>query len=248
MNNSILRLSLFSALIVTTDGAVIYSHDGEANPTTEGWGRFEEAGAGAGLTQERSLPGEAWRIQDVSSVVGSYVHYRREPSPKLNALAASIGWELSTTIRLPDNAPNLNSANGFFVSYSREGVSYQMFFTRTANGDPRVTVRGDFGGSYTLEGLGDSDFHSYSLVYDPVEMSVDLYVDGVERISNYLGENDGLEDRIGWGASGGSPQAMADFAEVTFSVPAIPEPSTPLLMVLAGGMLTIRRSRRGEAL
>ena len=57
------------------------------------------------------------------------------------------------------------------------------------DGDPiveLVTDNSQGGISFVLEGSGGG-YHSYELIYDPLAASADLFVDGIEQISDYTG-------------------------------------------------------------
>lgn len=44
------------------------------------------------------------------------------------------------------------------------------------------------GDQYTVTG-GAGKYHTYEMFYNPSDATVDVFVDGVERISNYAGLN-----------------------------------------------------------
>jgi len=70
--------------------------------------------------------------------------------------------------------------------------------------------------SYTLQGAG-STYHSYSLVYDPFEQNADLFIDGIERISNVTGEAQPLATPfIFWGSGDSISTGNANYATVEF--------------------------------
>jgi hypothetical protein len=93
---------------------------------------------------------------------------------------------------------------------------------------------------FALEGAGDG-YHLYQLRYDPVSASADLFVDGVERLSNYFGVPGINVPRVGWGAGGGPGTGQGNFAAVRFAV--VPEPGTAAItcVLLAVGALVRRK-------
>ena len=70
-------------------------------------------------------------------------------------------------------------------------------------------------------------YHVFSLVYDPVAGSADLFVDGVERLSDYTG-NSVAAQLVEWGTGSSGTNGSANFNLVKFSI-ARPLPSWRLL-------------------
>ena len=114
------------------------------------------------------------------------------------------GWTLSTRLRVVDTP----DAVDFSVSanFNVDTINYGFAFGSEADGDPIVLLTTGFDGlnavgpTFTLEGSGGG-YHQYDLVFDPVSGTADLFVDGIERISEYGGYTfvNGLE-RISFGA------------------------------------------------
>ena len=124
--------------------------------------------------------------------------------------------------------------------------SYQMHFGTAANGDAIVELvlaSGNIFGTYTVP--GGSVYNTFELLYDSSAGSADLFVNGVEQISNYNGFalNQTL---VAWGDGSTQPNptniSSAYFSNVTFSV--IPEPSSAFMILSAGVILCLRRRVR----
>ncbi len=70
--------------------------------------------------------------------------------------------------------------------------------------------------TYTVEG-GAGSYHDYDLVYDPVAGSADLFVDGVEVLSDYMGFPRDL-NRVLWGAGQSSSTGHAYWNKAWFGI------------------------------
>jgi hypothetical protein len=102
--------------------------------------------------------------------------------------------------------------------------------------------------SLALDGLGGG-YHLYELVYDPASASADLFVDGVERLSNYAGNVAVNTPTAWWGSGGGPGTGQGNFAAASFNVSDVPEPGSAAIMgvVLATGALVRRKHLRARA-
>lgn len=218
----------FSA--VASQAAVVFNHSGSIDPATEGWTVDNNQAATA------AIGSDSWRLRDTSPS-GGWTHYRQVPDAATNVAASTGGWILTTEARFVDNTPRPNSAGAMFADYIAGGAGFAMLFHRESDGDPTVT----FGGSsFTIEGVGELVYNEYSIVFDPGAGSADLFVNGVEQISDVPGTATVAADRVAWGASGTVTEGVGDFAAVSFEV--VPEPSTSALIV--GSALILLRCRR----
>ncbi len=125
-----------------------------------------------------------------------------------------------------------------------------MTFGSDADGDPTVLVATGFGGgtftgpTFTLEASGGG-YHLYTLVFYPVAGSADLFVDGTEQISNYLGHTVGAGSKeVDWGGSQSTTTGQGNYNLIQWNI--VPEPSTALL--LASGLVAMAVGRRRRAL
>lgn len=228
-------------LAVTSRGTTIYQHTGAQDPTTEGWVAI---GAGTGVTtgavfNDLGTGTDAWFVNDSSTVGGSFTVYSQTPTAEINTQAATLGWTLSVVLRMAGSSVPSPFDGGVFADYINGTTDYSMSFEREADGDPTVYLLG--GGSFTLEGAGDSSYNLFELVYNPAAGSADLFVNGVERVGGYTGTPTALS-RVGWGANGSSTTGIGNFSEVSFFV--VPEPSRSV-MVLLGFSVWLTRRRRG---
>lgn len=228
----------FGSLVWAANAAtVIYTHSGSADPDTQGWTQDFSGADEAGLT----IPEAAWRISD-KSTSGGFTQYRQVPSFSVTSDATTGGWELSLRLRVVRSfgGSTPDSGDGIFAGVILNGQAFEMLFRQSSvsDADTIVTLGAS---SYELEGLGDT-YQDYLMVYDPTSMTADVFVNGVERISNINGVASVTADRVAFGASGTATTGSGDFASLVFST--VPEPSTATLLGLACVFGLTRRLRR----
>jgi len=145
------------------------------------------------------------------------------------------------------NAMASGSVDISLIQYRDGATDYQIFFGSDSDGDPTVRLRtGGIGGSptgptFTLEGAGSS-YHLYQLIFDPNAGSADLFIDGVERISNYTGVGSSVA-RVAWGSSGSITQGRVHYNMVQLAL--VPEPSS-MMLVLCGITYLATTGRRNR--
>lgn len=238
---------LASALLITLGATralaagVQFEHVGSADPVTEGWSATV-TGLGVSIgpvTNDLGLGIDAWSVADSSTVVSpnSTKQYQVFPDPAQIAEASSKGWRLSTTIRML--AGNFGSFESIITLYQDGTTSWGLRFDAELDGDPVVTLTD--GQTFVLQGVGDQSYHTYSLVYDPDTGTADLFVDGVERISDTTGVPASLT-RITWGAGASDGTGHGHFSSVSWRildpVHAVPALSPPFVIAAAVLMTT----------
>jgi hypothetical protein len=226
----------------TASAVVVFEHTGATDPTTEGWSAlavpnppftdwgpiFNDGGSGF----------DAWFIDDDASFGGSFLAASAVPSAAHNAIAIADGWTLRARLRVPDASEQGNSSTT--VLYSDGADEYLMMFGSDADSDPLVRLyTGGPGGApegptFTLEGAGNG-YHLYELIFDPVAGSADLWVDGIERISDYAGVVQ-PSTRVVWGSAGSITEGRVHYNLVQWEIPNQP-PSLPSLSGLGIAML-----------
>jgi hypothetical protein len=86
------------------------------------------------------------------------------------------------------------------------------------------------------------------LVYDPIAHSADLFVDGIERLSDFTGFSYTTDTSVGFGSGSSSDTGQGNFGSVQFEVNTVPEPSSAVLWGLGvsfvGLCRLLRRPRR----
>jgi hypothetical protein len=154
-------------------------------------------------------------------------------------------------MRVVDTPDALGALDGSNVVEFLDGsVEWQMRFGSEADGDPIVDVYSDAVGDfveYTLQGEG-SGYHLYELVFDPSTHTTDLFVDGVERMSDLTGRSHISIGWVYWGNRSTVDTGHANYEVVRFElfgadVPAVPPWAIVLVAVLlvVGGHVLTRR-------
>ena len=233
--------SLCAHLIVcpAVASTILFSHVGDADPLSEGWSLLD----GRDAVFVSAVPGTAWRIRDASSSIGSAILYSNALDMDDATRASQLGWRLTIEARFPDNAPANNFPRGFSAAYDTGERVFSIDFWREADGDPTIALNARLAPEYTLEGVGDSVFNSYSLQYDPTSGLAHLSVNGGGTVATSSGDSrlgNPRPPRTFWGAGSDTYQGVGEFATVTFEI--VPEPST-FLLSMAGVALTLVRRR-----
>ena len=238
----------FAVLLVATHGAygaTIITHSGATDPTTEGW--VPDVGGIAlpvgGVINDLGLGLDAWKVDDNTTATGTNAAYNGASAlttAHLVDMADPLkGWVMSGNIRVDDLVANgynetPNGAPSFQVdlSYTEHSEYYNMNLGSDSSGNPIVNLQTYVGGvltktpNVTITGSG---YHLYEVVSKGNE--IDLFVDGVEVISDVDSSAGGSSPRLWWGAAS-SPGIGAGYFN-TVEAYTIPEPST-LTLVLAG--------------
>ena len=116
------------------------------------------------------------------------------------------------------------------ILYRDGTTSYALAFGTESDGDPIVrAMTGQSGNTilgptFTLQSAG-SGYHLYELIYDPVAGSADLFVDGIERISDFEGLALVVAPNVGWGAGSSADVGEGRYNLVQFEVTSVPEAS-----------------------
>jgi len=239
-------------------GQILAVHQGDTDPTTEGFTARPVVGTSSvgPLANDLGLP--AWQIAGASR--SSQFEYRAPGlTSSQKADIASQGFTMTIVARVLQNglAPPYQSSDpvtigGATVNYA--GVRWEVDLGINSNGDTVVVLPNtlfaqgpggsvqSFGPSYTLTGSG-STYHTYELHYDPATNQADLSVDGVVEISNYTGETRFYyESALAWAAHSGG----AENFNLVESQIGVPEPAavTLLLFGLVGALFQVARCRR----
>jgi len=209
---------------VTSRADVVFEHSGALNPTAdEDWLHGQP---GPGVTVGPTAPPvSAWYVWDDSTAADSGVGYDRWLTPCQAQQIDQLGWTMRVCLRVTD----LNSQPSIWVGYNTGAKRYDMWFRSDVSGNAIVTLMtsgscdGIFGVSYTSSGSGqchEPGFHLFELVFSPTASSAGLFVDGVERISDYAGHTIALGQWPGfaWGAGSSCFDGRAEFHLVQFEI------------------------------
>ena len=212
------------ALVSGARGQTIFEHLGNTDPTTEGWTQAGPtvSGISAGpLTNDSGF--DAWFVDDNSTVQGSSLLYSQVPTDSQIAQASAVGWTLRIRLRVVDVSDGVDSS--VVAEYANGTRRYTIDWGSDSDGDPIILLATDSsegvftGPSFTLEGTGGG-YHLYELVFDAVAGTADLFVDGIERISDYAGHTinvAGAGKRVIWGGGQSSTIGHGNYNFVEFA-------------------------------
>ena len=229
---------------------VILSFSGSDNPVDSGWSATPAVpGLSAGsLVNDNGTGVDAWFVSDTSTAVGSFLGYSQDLTPSQLTSATDNGWTLRARLRVANDGDSVGNQGSVMVDFIDGTTQFGMAFGSELDGDPIVSLpdsnSDQFSGlSFTLDG-GGNGYHLYELVYDPIASSADLFVNGVERISDYTGRG-GTLNSVRFGALSSLDTGQGNYNLVQFELnpTAIPEPSSLILLLglsLVGGLVRWR--------
>ncbi|MBA2707860.1 MAG: PEP-CTERM sorting domain-containing protein [Gemmatimonadaceae bacterium] len=167
-------------------------------------------------------------------------------------MLSNLGWEVTVRLKVvgSGDAPDFSISVLFGIGSKR----YDMLFGSGSSGAPIVMLASSFvgdgkepiaGSTYSLSD-GANEYHEYRLVYNPGDSGADLFVDGVERISNYTG-SDTVQysgaSAMFFGAFGADGSGSANYNFVGLNVP---EPGTGTMLLIGAGWMLGRRGHRSR--
>ena len=242
----------FSAVVArggTNIPGVIQQHSGNNDPSNilgENWTQLgvEAVGRTKGaVTNDNGT--NAWYVEKNGSGDLGYQYVLN--SGEQNQIT-NLAWSVTVNLRVVNTSDTPDYA--VCVLFATGTTRFDMLFGSTASGDPIVQLASSFTGngdnpqgpSYTATGAG-SGYHQYKLVYDRVAGNADLFIDGVERISNFAGNTaiNGGTSSMFWGATGDTVFGRGNY---NFVQVAIPEPGSGTLILLASASILARRRLR----
>lgn len=221
----VIRSSTFGQGFIT-----VIQHSGNADPVAEGF-TLSTIGSQASIGPVTNNGVAAWNttVSNVNNNI-SYVYFL---TPQQQAETIGTDWLLSFTLQ--DLQPSSIANDVLFV-----GGAFGIGIGSEDNGDPYLGISKS-NPEFVLSG-GGSGYHDYQVRYDAGTETVALWIDGTERISNYL-QNISIPNgitQIEWGESQGGPSS-ANWNLISFEV--IPEPSVFSLIFLGGGILAYVHKR-----
>lgn len=217
----VLHFALLGVVFLAGDssqGQVLFSHTGTTDPVSEGWTLHQGGGTSKGPVHELGV--DAWSCDDDATTAGSEVGYIQYPTGQQTAAGNLRGWVLRANVRVVDLD---DTPNGSVDIYYRDGwKSWQVHFGSESDGDPIVKAVTGFSGhtalgpEFTLQDA-QSTYHLYELRYDPIAGTADLFVDGIEQISNYAGFVYGLP-HVYWGAGSSADTGHGNWNLAEFEI------------------------------
>ena len=246
---------LFGCVVVaasarTAPAQVVAVHQGANDPQTEGFVLVTDGTASTGAVMGDG-GFDAWQLGSTGLV--RYMTGDLSAAQKADALAN--GWKITLRARVA-GAPDQRG----LVTSNLENVGGRRFDINVgldANGDTFVRLNDNIitnpqlegvGSTFTLIGAGDG-YHLYELVYDPDLQTADLFVDGVERISDYPGHTNfvrALGFYMGTYGSHIGNYNLAQF-EILEPIPVVSQwgMTVMAILVLTAGSLLFRRNALG---
>ena len=217
------KARIYFAEVAVSEGeaesaALVCRHMNDKPPATENWTLL---GDGLNVSESAvkldSVGGlAAWNISDDGTNTGSIRYYSKTPTTLQMERAADEGWVLSARLRVVDVADDMDAS--IFAEYASNldelNRRFAMAFGSSEDGDPIVSLYTDQ--TICLEGLGGG-YHLYELRYDPISGTADLFVDGMEYLSDYSGfANSSSLSRIIWGANQSASKGNANYNMIYF--------------------------------
>ncbi len=228
-------------------GAVC-AHYGAADPVNdEDWALNDGGGGGVSVGAVSNDLGtglDAWKADDNSTASNTRIGYEATLSRRQQEAALTEGWVLRAKLRIVD-APDAADSSVFVdFAYNHPDYDKKWFYMKLgaeADGDPIISLY-DLS-DLVLAGAGGG-YHLYEFVYDPDTGTADLFVDGVEKVSNFAGrDNSGYDlNRILWGANGSASTGHANYNLIELEI--LPEPGALAFLAVGAALALARRRRR----
>jgi len=216
---------------VSVSAAPVVEHTGDTNPLTEGWSSL----FGDGISVGPAGPPASWAITGSANGAGWYTWV---PTSQHVADAMADGWALEATVQAAAGGDTGSAALWFAIpgidryvlNIESDGV------TQTVNA-VTYAYSWDTGSAFA----SPAGPHAYRIRYDPQAATADVFVDGVERISNWGGDGYITTGGVNWGVGSGAAVGTGSYSHVAFTI--LPEPAS-LTLLLVGGCAALWARRR----
>ena len=192
-------------LAAMVQAGVVIEYAG-GDPEAVGWA----AGiGGSSCTAELLDDGgtSALKIVDPTTASGNYWSYRWADAltPEQVTDVTEVGFSVSATLRVEDTIAagydeTPAAAPGIQIALEDLGVWYVLALGQDASGDTTYALKGGSNLKTVVTGtIAGSGYHDYDLRYSSYVGSADLFVDGVEVVSDLVSTAT-LANRLRWGA------------------------------------------------
>jgi hypothetical protein len=244
-----------SALACTASATFV--HQGQNDPTTEGWALYSSGAVGAGQEAIGGRLWDYWQVNDDSYDNAPFYH-GAAPS---DVLSDATGWTLTSVLRVN----TLGTSPDWPVSVSVDDGASKLWNLQMYNGTGASGAGVYRANAYVAPTLLTAmdvtlGYHIYQLVYDKTADTAAVYVDGTSVASITRAQADGglLSGEVNFGSITSYGKGSANYAYVAieaghhvysdlnaFSSP-VPEPSTIMLLTtgLVGLLAYAWRKRR----
>ncbi len=197
-------MSEYHATTLTARTTEVESYDAslDKTPALQGWEEDQQGAASGTLIQE--LGAEAWQVNGT----GGRAEWKVIPDSETNSAASENGWRMTTVARIV-------SGSGISSYYADGNKRFMPMLSINARGDLIAQLEG--GGIYKLvETTGASDYHTYTVTYDPDTSKATFSFDGT-AIDSWSG-SPASQNIIAWGNGSIASNGIANYRSVDFEV------------------------------
>jgi len=251
--NTFTRCSMLAAMLLAlavgpAQGAMVVTHTGANDPTTEGFtlSNPSSTNSASALTPDGTTGLDAWQIVDNDSgASNAFILYEHTLTGSQLTDATNDGWRLSAKVRVPNADETPGAAIGFDFFF--DGKFFRVALGSTAGGDTLVDVLASNGTFTNVDTLTGLNYHDIVLDYDPVADEVDLLIDNTLAANNLAGFTPGGSPppgRLRFGSLSSTDTGTGNWNQVQFTI--VPEPASLALLGLGGLCMLGGRFRGGR--
>jgi len=246
--NTFTRCSMLAAMLLAlavgpAQGAMVVTHTGANDPTTEGFAfnNPSSTNSASALTPDGTTGLDAWQIVDNDSGAGNaFILYEHTLTGSQLTDATNDGWRLSAKVRVPNADTPASSATAFDFFF--DGEFFRVALGSTSDGDTLVEVLNSSGAFDNVDTLTGLDYHDIVLEFDPVADEVDLLIDNTPAADNLAGFNPSGSPppgRLRFGSLSSTDTGTGNWNQVQFAI--VP---TPAALPAGLGLMSLMMLRR----
>jgi hypothetical protein len=231
MRNKIVLVLVVVCAVIMTAGSVwalaaIPSHNGSADPTTEGF-------TASGDTSMGSAGADNWFIHDQSP--SNHLYYYNN----FSSAALPANWRMTANVKVSNCGSTLTE----WATFGLSDASRSWFFTVAVW--PQFGIYGLYYRTPTSFSQGfaftnPDQFHTFTIDRNSAASSIDVYLDGVKKGTLSDSEFPTSQDRVfefGSLNDNGTYQCTADSRWGEVKIGVVPEPGS--LMALGAGLMSL---------